>query len=177
MLCDATWEIVNIPLTKEFKIDMALFEIPVSGWTCLRTKTKRVNMLFIESPRTRLEWQEANLCRCTSCKSPFWSCEISSFRQRQQAPSFRLPSSQRGLFLLLAPFRRWLASSQLLLEAFWRSVFGVSEGSCSGCDGSSSSSLLGYDEGLFLIWGWVKLMKDGKRLGKRRGRWGSICSW
>jgi len=26
-----------LPLTKEFRIDMARFEIPVSGWTCLRT--------------------------------------------------------------------------------------------------------------------------------------------
>lgn len=25
------------PLTNEFRIDMARFEIPVSGWTCLRT--------------------------------------------------------------------------------------------------------------------------------------------
>jgi hypothetical protein len=27
----------NIPLTKEFRMDMARVEIPVSGWTCLRT--------------------------------------------------------------------------------------------------------------------------------------------
>jgi hypothetical protein len=27
----------RIPLTKEFRIDMARLEIPVSGWTCLRT--------------------------------------------------------------------------------------------------------------------------------------------
>lgn len=27
-----------LPLTKEFKIDIARLEIPVSGWTCLRTK-------------------------------------------------------------------------------------------------------------------------------------------
>lgn len=27
----------GIPLTKEFRIDMARLEIPVSGWTCLRT--------------------------------------------------------------------------------------------------------------------------------------------
>lgn len=31
------------PFTKEFKIDIARFEIPVSGWTCLRTKQ---NMLI-----------------------------------------------------------------------------------------------------------------------------------
>ncbi len=28
---------VCLPLTKEFKMDMARLEIPVSGWTCLRT--------------------------------------------------------------------------------------------------------------------------------------------
>ena len=28
----------DIPLTKEFRIDMARLEIPVSGWTCLRTR-------------------------------------------------------------------------------------------------------------------------------------------
>lgn len=27
-----------LPLTKEFKIDMARFEIPVSGWTCFNTR-------------------------------------------------------------------------------------------------------------------------------------------
>jgi len=27
----------KISLTKEFRIDMARLEIPVSGWTCLRT--------------------------------------------------------------------------------------------------------------------------------------------
>lgn len=27
----------NIPLTKEFRMDIARVEIPVSGWTCFRT--------------------------------------------------------------------------------------------------------------------------------------------
>lgn len=27
----------RLPLTKEFRMDMARLEIPVSGWTCLRT--------------------------------------------------------------------------------------------------------------------------------------------
>ena len=31
-----------IPLTKELRMDMARLEIPVSGWTCLRTG-KRVS--------------------------------------------------------------------------------------------------------------------------------------
>lgn len=29
-------------MTKEFKMDMARLEIPVSGWTCLRTKSGRL---------------------------------------------------------------------------------------------------------------------------------------
>ena len=33
----------NISLTKLFKIAIALFEIPVSGWTCLRTKEKSIS--------------------------------------------------------------------------------------------------------------------------------------
>jgi len=28
----------DIPLTNELRMDMARFEIPVSGWTCFRTK-------------------------------------------------------------------------------------------------------------------------------------------
>ena len=28
---------INIPLTNEFRMDMARFEIPVSGWTCFKT--------------------------------------------------------------------------------------------------------------------------------------------
>lgn len=30
-------QINSIPFTNEFRIDMARVEIPVSGWTCLRT--------------------------------------------------------------------------------------------------------------------------------------------
>ena len=30
----------NISLTNEFKMAIALFEIPVSGWTCLRTRSR-----------------------------------------------------------------------------------------------------------------------------------------
>lgn len=41
------WEC--IPLTKEFKIDIARLEIPVSGWTCLRTT--------IEQLAKSLEWK------------------------------------------------------------------------------------------------------------------------
>ena len=30
-----------IPLTKEFRMDIALLEIPVSGWTCFKTRIER----------------------------------------------------------------------------------------------------------------------------------------
>ena len=32
-----------IPLTNEFRIDIARLEIPVSGWTCLRTRIETVS--------------------------------------------------------------------------------------------------------------------------------------
>jgi hypothetical protein len=32
-----------LPLTKEFRMDMARLEIPVSGWTCLRTGKGRMS--------------------------------------------------------------------------------------------------------------------------------------
>lgn len=31
----------KMSLTNEFKMDMARLEIPVSGWTCLRTATRQ----------------------------------------------------------------------------------------------------------------------------------------
>ena len=34
------WGDLDLPLTKEFRMDMARFEIPVSGWTCLRTRER-----------------------------------------------------------------------------------------------------------------------------------------
>jgi hypothetical protein len=33
--------ILDLPLTKEFRMDMARLEIPVSGWTCLRTREEK----------------------------------------------------------------------------------------------------------------------------------------
>lgn len=36
----------DLPLTKELRMDMARLEIPVSGWTCLRTvKDASVNVI------------------------------------------------------------------------------------------------------------------------------------
>ena len=36
------WIGMCIPLTKELRMDMARFEIPVSGWTCFRTRNPNV---------------------------------------------------------------------------------------------------------------------------------------
>ena len=40
----------NSPLTNEFRMDMARFEIPVSGWTCFRTKTGDVSKNAFAGP-------------------------------------------------------------------------------------------------------------------------------
>ena len=40
----------NVPLTKEFRMDMARFEIPVSGCTCLRTE----NALVLDQKRVQV---------------------------------------------------------------------------------------------------------------------------
>lgn len=40
---DPAWGVeYNTPLTKEFKMDMARLEMPVSGWTCLRTRRRKL---------------------------------------------------------------------------------------------------------------------------------------
>jgi hypothetical protein len=33
----------KMSLTNEFRMDMARLEIPVSGWTCLRTRNKNIS--------------------------------------------------------------------------------------------------------------------------------------
>ena len=38
---DRPEDLESIPLTKEFRIDMARLEIPVSGWTCLSTVDRK----------------------------------------------------------------------------------------------------------------------------------------
>lgn len=49
-----TWISVPLPLTKEFKMDMARFEIPVSGWTCFNT-SKGASVMFEQQMRPRYE--------------------------------------------------------------------------------------------------------------------------
>jgi len=48
----------KISLTKEFRIDMALFEIPVSGCTCF--KTVAVSILFRTQELSKVTNNEGN---------------------------------------------------------------------------------------------------------------------
>jgi hypothetical protein len=48
------WMHVDVPLTNEFKMDMARLEIPVSGWTCLRTR----------GAKTRQSWMRHDGLSC-----------------------------------------------------------------------------------------------------------------
>lgn len=133
----------DIPLTKEFKMDMARLEIPVSGWTCFKTKSgglvnvewktrldvdMRVGEGRVDWKRerhaadapgvvekTRLEKTGAYLCRCMRSRSPCASWCASSSRQLRQS-SCQLPSSQRGPWRQV-PWRR-ASSRQRLWEAF-----------------------------------------------------------
>lgn len=52
-----------LPLTKEFKMDMARFEIPVSGWTCFNTKT-RVNDVRAVDENSKTPLTQPQNCRC-----------------------------------------------------------------------------------------------------------------
>jgi hypothetical protein len=47
--------LIDIPLTKEFKIDIARFDIPVSGWTCFKTESEMSVNIFEMENETRLE--------------------------------------------------------------------------------------------------------------------------
>jgi hypothetical protein len=37
---------IDIPLTNELRMDIARLEIPVSGWTCFKTKARRVSIIL-----------------------------------------------------------------------------------------------------------------------------------
>jgi hypothetical protein len=67
---------------------MALFEIPVSGWTCFNTTKVRPSQRHHHRHRRA----NTNLCRCRSCKSPYESFVASSSRH-QPAPCSSLRSS------------------------------------------------------------------------------------
>jgi uncharacterized membrane protein YgcG len=73
----------KISLTNELRMAMALLEIPVSGWTCLRTATRRQRC-----HPTRHRRQHTHPCRCRKSRSPCGpSCASSSRRQRRARPT------------------------------------------------------------------------------------------
>jgi hypothetical protein len=55
-----------IPLTKEFRMDIARLEIPVSGWTCFKTG---IEMLVIWN-----EMQDATRSRCVKLEAVSQYC-------------------------------------------------------------------------------------------------------
>jgi hypothetical protein len=46
---------IDIPLTNELRMDIARLEIPVSGWTCFRTKARHVSNVSIDQSRLQRE--------------------------------------------------------------------------------------------------------------------------
>ena len=97
----------KMSLTNELRMAMALFEIPVSGWTCLRTTRNEKNARKMNKIKN-------HLCRCRMNKSPCESAYASScLRQRQVPPSSRFwkelemgkLQSQGRLNSLLSSFR------------------------------------------------------------------------
>jgi len=121
----------KMSLTNEFRMLMARLEIPVSGWTCLRTGEMRQQIMLDGSGcigghcnscnRARdASMAETHPCRCTRSRSPSWSWCASSSRQRERRSSCQPPSSQRVPFQP-GPCRRWWESS-VLWEAFWVKV-------------------------------------------------------
>lgn len=139
---------------------MALFEIPVSGWTCFRTADALVNVAL----SSRVNW--AYPCRCKMSRFPFSSFLSSSCHQmgRRQS-SCQLPSSRWQVLYRLGPCRQWLASSQLLWEAFlllwiWRVSENVRIGKFVD---EKIKDLMTLDRCL-------RLLMDGKGKSGRRGR-------
>jgi hypothetical protein len=54
----------GIPLTNEFKIDIARLEIPVSGWTCLRTAIEESVKCFWNGRRDSVLMDGVKWIRC-----------------------------------------------------------------------------------------------------------------
>lgn len=135
------------PLTNEFRIDMARFEIPVSGWTCLRTG--KMLALVVQAKNTphhvmshakkdeprpgnqpgrqgdailggdESGRERTHLCRCRTSRSPFWSWSASSCHPSRPPSSFQPPSSRPGPFRPgPCPRSRWASSQRQLSEAF-----------------------------------------------------------
>jgi hypothetical protein len=116
----------DIPLTKEFRMDMARLEIPVSGWTCLSTADDDASVRWNSTERdARITWI-SYLCRCSWSRSLSGSCSSSSSRPTaRRLSSFQLPSSRWRVLYQLGPCHQWTASSRQLWQACWRRKSGV----------------------------------------------------
>lgn len=68
----------KISLTNEFKIAMALFEIPVSGCTCLSTETRQVVRLSTHACLVTI----TDPCKCKKNRSPCATFVVSSLGRR-----------------------------------------------------------------------------------------------
>lgn len=88
---------VSLPLTKEFRMDMARLEIPVSGWTCLRTVDSTLDGLIMGR---NIKEQDAKECA---------NCTFVDVRGVSLL-------SGLGPLLLIARWRRRLLSGLLLLR-------------------------------------------------------------
>ena len=91
----------KISLTNEFRMAIALFEIPVSGWTCLRTGCASDGGDLVATTAT-------HPCRCRKSRSPCASsCASSSPRRLPQTVQTWTPSSSPPSRPWLAPWTRW----------------------------------------------------------------------
>jgi len=78
----------KMSLTKEFKIAIALLEIPVSGCTCFSTNP------FEFTNAIKLRPKSTHLCKCKTSTSPCGPCDASSFPQGHQQMAWKRFSSQ-----------------------------------------------------------------------------------
>ena len=108
----------KMSLTKELRIDIARFEIPVSGCTCLRTVQACQRQIMMEGDVLKSETASkraccfgwvTHLCRCMRSRSPSWSLFASSCHLKGRRSSCQPPSSQQELYQL-GLCHQWLGS-------------------------------------------------------------------
>lgn len=108
----------KISLTKLFKIAIALFEIPVSGCTCLSTKRKHCQM----KTRVTVRNTQTHLCRYKRSMFPFGPSFASSSRRLQLVqPLLSFWQILRPQQILPVPWRQWQQMQVLFRQ--WRLVW------------------------------------------------------
>ena len=132
------------PLTKEFRMDMARLEIPVSGCTCLRTGECHVSKRVFETKVRR--WMSYP-CRCRRSRSPCGSWCASSSRLTGPRSSCQPPSSPQGPCQLV-PCRRWRESSAMGVRNCAKSRDGARE--CAS-DGAGNAPVLPWEPFLLML--------------------------